>query len=308
MNVPIFIDDYIIHKNIIPKIKKLCETDIGNILIYGAKGSGKFTLAKTMINTFFKKKVEISKKTITIDKKELKFYSSQHHFEIILNNNFNKKGLKNLIKYITENKDINNNFKLILIKNVEFIDDETIKILKFIIEKKVDDFKFILTTSNITKLDKFYLGFFLNLRIPSPQKKELKKLLINNYKVKKEKVDKLLDKNLSLSDLILNSKIIKKKSIYIDPIIKNVKNIIKLIKKKKLSNILKIREILYNLMSKNYDLIIVKQMIIKFLLNDKDIDYEKKKTIVDLFTQINGKTFKNIIPIEYLLINIMNIL
>ena len=61
-------------------------------------------------------------------------------------------------------------------------------------------------------------------------------------------------------------------------------------------------------MSKNYDLIIVKQMIIKFLLNDKDIDYEKKKTIVDLFTQINGKTFKNIIPIEYLLINIMNIL
>lgn len=308
MEVPIFIDDYKIHKHLIPKIKKLCKEDIGNILIYGPKGSGKFTLAKTMINTFYNKKIETTKKFITLDKKELVFYSSQYHFEIILNNNLNKKAFINLINYITENRDITNTFKLILIKNIEMIDDETIKILKFIVEKKVEDFKFILTTSNITKVDKFYLGFFLSLRLPNPNKKDLKQLLMKNYKLKKEKVEKIIDKNLPFSDLVLYSEILKKKKIYIDPITKNIKNIITLIKKKKVSNILKIREILYDLMSKNHDLVLIKKNILKFLLTDKDISYSKKKIIVSLFTEINGDYFKNIIPIEFLVVNIMNIL
>ena len=81
-----------------------------------------------------------------------------------------------------------------------------------------------------------------------------------------------------------------------------------MIKKKKVSNILKIREILYDLMSKNHDLVLIKKNILKFLLNDKDITYSKKKIIVSLFTEINGDYFKNIIPIEYLVVNIMNIL
>ena len=53
MELPIFIDDFKIHTHLIPKFKKLCENDIGNILIYGPKGSGKYTLAKSMINTFY---------------------------------------------------------------------------------------------------------------------------------------------------------------------------------------------------------------------------------------------------------------
>lgn len=308
MELPIFIDDFKIHTHLIPKVKKLCENDIGNILIYGSKGSGKFTLAKSMINTFYKTKIETTKKVITLEKRELVFYSSKYHFEIILNSNLNKKGLLNLINYITENKDITNSFKLILIKNIELIDNETIKILKFIVEKKVDDFKFILTTSNITKLDKFYLGFFLTLRLPSPTKKDLKTFLIKNYKFKKEKIEKLLEKNLPFNDLILYSEIIKKKKTYIDPISKNTKNLITLIKKKKVSNILKIREILYDLMSKNYNLTQVKQNILRFLLNDKDIEFNKKHEIISLFTEINGQYFKTIIPIEYLLVKIMNIL
>ena len=88
MELPIFIDDFKIHTNLIPKFKKLCENDIGNILIYGPKGSGKYTLAKSMINTFYNKKIECNKKVVTLDKKELVFYSSQYHFEIILTKQF----------------------------------------------------------------------------------------------------------------------------------------------------------------------------------------------------------------------------
>ena len=308
MEIPIFIDDFKIHTSLIPKFKKLCENDIGNILIYGPKGSGKYTLAKSMINTFYNKKIECNKKVVTLDKKELVFYSSQYHFEIILTSNLNKKGLVNLINYITDSKDITNSFKLILIKNIELIDNDTIKILKFIVEKKFEDFKFILTTSNITHLDKFYLGFFLPLRLPTPTKKDLKAFLIKKYKFKKEKVDKILEKNLPFNDLLLYSEILKKKKIYIDPISKNTKSLITLIKKKKLSNVLKIREILYDLMSKNYSLIQVKQNILKNLLNDSDITPNKKYKIISLFTKINGDHFKNIIPIEYLLAHIMNLL
>ena len=234
MELPIFIDDFKIHTNIIPKVKRLCENDIGNILIYGPKGSGKFTLAKSMINTYYKKKIETNKKVVTLDKRDLVFYSSQYHFEIILNSSLNKKGLLNLLNYITENKDISNSFKLILIKNIELIDNDTIKTLKFIIEKKVENFKFILTTSNIIKVDKFYLGFFLLLRLPSPNKKDLKALLIKNYKFKKEKVEKLLEKKIPFKDIILYSEIIKKKKTYIDPISKNTKSLITLVKKKEI--------------------------------------------------------------------------
>ena len=136
----------------------------------------------------------------------------------------------------------------------------------------------------------------------------MKTFLIKKYKFKKEKVEKLLEKNLPFNDLILYSEIIKKKKTYIDPISKNTKSLITLIKKKKVNNILKIREILYDLMSKNYSLIQVKQNILKFLLNDPDIEFNKKHKIISLFTEINGQYFKNIIPIEYLLVKIMNIL
>ncbi len=61
-------------------------------------------------------------------------------------------------------------------------------------------------------------------------------------------------------------------------------------------------------MSKNHDLVLIKKNILKFLLTDKDISYSKKKIIVSLFTEINGDYFKNIIPIEFLVVNIMNIL
>ena len=61
-------------------------------------------------------------------------------------------------------------------------------------------------------------------------------------------------------------------------------------------------------MSKNYNLTQVKQNILRFLLNDKDIEFNKKHEIISLFTEINGQYFKTIIPIEYLLVKIMNIL
>ena len=46
---PIFITDYKIHLNLIPKLNNLCKTDISNILLYGPSGCGKLTIAKSLI-------------------------------------------------------------------------------------------------------------------------------------------------------------------------------------------------------------------------------------------------------------------
>ena len=61
-------------------------------------------------------------------------------------------------------------------------------------------------------------------------------------------------------------------------------------------------------MSKNYSLNQIKQNILKFILTDQEIEFNKKHKIILLFTEVNGEYFKNVIPIEYLLVSIMNIL
>ena len=78
---------------------------------------------------------------------------------------------------------------------------------------------------------------------------------------------------------------------------------IKLLTNNKINNILKIRELLYTIMSKNYDLKIICLNILKQILNSKS---DNKKEIIELYTKFDNKnnSFKNIIHIEALLINI----
>ena len=116
-NKPIFLDDYKIHNKIIPKLKLLCKNDISNILIYGPKGSGKLTLIKCLINTYYKESILEKNNSIKINNIELFFRSSNYYFEIILDSYFNKKNFDELLKHLTSNSDINNKckFKLIII-------------------------------------------------------------------------------------------------------------------------------------------------------------------------------------------------
>ena len=239
---------------------------------------------------------------------ELFFRSSNYYFEIILDSYFNKKNFDELLKHLTSNSDINNKckFKLIIIKNIEYIDYESLKSLKYIIEKKYNHIRFILITSSLSSINKFFRGFFLLLRLPYTNKIELTNYIYILYpKLAKNKIKSIL-KNTSDLNLIFIKLEINTINNYIDPYESYTHKLLKLIESKKCNNIIKIRDILYELMSKNYNIIILFKNIFNKLLYNKNI--KNKYNIIQIFNNYNNKSFKNIIHLESLLINIMNVI
>tara|TARA_B110001469_G_C9639807_1_gene321548 strand:+ start:942 stop:1880 length:939 start_codon:yes stop_codon:yes gene_type:complete len=304
---PVYIDDFKIHVTLKPKLIKLYKNDITNILLYGPEGSGKLTIAKCLINSFYNKNIGTKPNCIKINNRELKFNSSDYHFEILLNKYFNKKNFDELLLYLCSNTDINSKckFKLIIIKNVEYIDNYSLLILKNILEKK-HTIKFILIT-NKSNIKQFFKGFFLLLKIPKPGKTEVYNFLKNTNSINNININ-TMDKNVNLNTL---SAIITVNSItkYIEPYNYYTNKLIILINSKKVRNIIKIRDILYELISKNYNIHFIINNIFNHLL--KNISLSKKINLIELYSNINKnihKSFKSIIHMESLLINMMNII
>ena len=299
---PVFLDDYKIHLNIISKLKILCKKDITNILVYGPKGSGKLTLVKSLLNTYYNTNIKQSTKLVKINNKELSFKDSQYYFEIILDNYYNKKKFEELILYLCGSNDINNKFKLIIIKNIEYIRNDSLRIVKYFIEKKSNNIRFIFITSNISNINSFFKGFFLLLRLPYPNKTEIYNYVSSIYNINDSKLKSIINDTNNLTSLFLLLEINMINN-YICPYNTFSNKFIQLLTTKKINNILKIRELLYTIMSKNYDLKIICLNILKQILNSKS---DKKKEIIELYTKYDNKnkSFKNIIHIEALLINI----
>ena len=299
---PVFLDDYKIHLNIIPKLKILCKKDITNILVYGPKGSGKLTLVKSLLNTYYNTNIKQSTKLVKINNKELSFKDSKYYFEIILDNYYNKKKFEELILYLCGSNDINNKFKLIIIKNIEYINNESLRIVKYFIEKKSNNIRFIFITSNISNINDFFKGFFLLLRLPYPNKTEIYNYVSSIYNINNSKIKSIINETNNLTSLFLLLEINMINN-YICPYNTFSNKFIKLLTNNKINNILKIRELLYTIMSKNYDLKIICLNILKQILNSKS---DNKKEIIELYTKFDNKnnSFKNIIHIEALLINI----
>ena len=302
---PVFLDDYKIHLNLIPKLKFLCKTDITNILVYGPKGSGKLTLVKSLINTYYNTDIIEINKFVKINNKEVSFKSSKYYFEIILDSYYNKKKFDELLLYLCDSNDINSKFKLIIIKNIEYINDDSFRILKYFIEKKYNNIRFILITSNISNINNFLKGFFLLFRVPYPNKNELFDYISTIYNIKSSKLKTIINESTNLTSLFLQLEINILNN-YICPYKTYSNKFVKLLESKNIDNILKIRELLYTIMSKNYDLKLICHTILNKFLT-KNID--KKQELIELFTNYDNtnKSFKNIIHIESLLINIIKL-
>lgn len=301
---PVFLDDYKIHLNIIPKLNILCKKDISNILLYGPKGSGKLTLIKSLLNTYYKTNIIQTDKLVKINNKELVFKESKYYFEVILDKYYNKKKFEEILLYLCDSNDINNKFKLIIIKNIEYISNESFRIIKYFIEKKYNTIRFIFITSNISNINPFFKGFFLLLRLPYPNKNELFNYVSTIYNINSLKIKSIINdtNNLTSLFLLLEINMINK---YTCPYKTLSNKFIKLLEGKN-NNILKIRELLYTIMSKNYDLKIICHNILKQILSS---ECDNKKEIIELYTYYDNKnkSFKNIIHTEALLINIIKL-
>jgi hypothetical protein len=92
-------EDFIIHKNIITKLEKLLTfnyeggdyLDIINLFLFGAKDSGKYSLARFYIENYFQDPCILTEKTFTFESKEIIYYQSNYHYELIVDShNCNK--------------------------------------------------------------------------------------------------------------------------------------------------------------------------------------------------------------------------
>ena len=323
---PIFFDDYRIYKNIISKLKNLIDSgDISNILFYGQNGFGKYTMARCFINELFKKKIEIEKKIIKIkinnSFKEIEIMGSQYHFEIDImkyNTLLNRTNLINILKLLVSFKAINSeyDYKIILIKNIHNINHPILYIKNFI-EKYYTNVRFIFTSARITNHLKDIQSFFTLISLPQLDKDQYliltnKILSEEHLKISKTKIKEIIDNNPVLENILIKLEIIcNNKGKYIDPIDSYINELYNMILTKKIGNILKIRELLYKLISKNFDIKMIIQILYIKIINNKKITDENKIIITMIFTKYERriyKSYKDLIHLESLLISVLNII
>jgi len=287
-------EDFIIHKNIIKKINNLLKNNnIMNLFIYGKEGSGKYTIGRYFIENYYNDECENKLTILKNDSKEIKYFKSKYHYEIIINNyNFNDLNLvKSLLDTIV-NKDtfrFTNKKNIILIKNVNLIKNNINKLLRIYIEKYYlfNNFIFI---SNREIINKF-LGFFCNIRTPQPTNENLK-LVINNI-IKKEKF-KIEDKDLNnivkssnrnFYNLLNNleySFITGNYEKVENPTNCKLKFLFKILRKKNINSIIMIKEILNELIVENIEI----NKILVYLVNKFKKDLINEKISQNLFYKI----------------------
>ena len=320
---PHFFDDYKIHKHIVSKLNNI-KDDPPNLLFYGKEGIGKSTMVNSFLNEMFNTKIETTKKTIKLKinniSKDLDINSSIYHFEINLtkyslfnNRNYLCALLKILISYQEINKTCQ--YKIIVIKNAHHI-NHSLSYFKNIIEK-YSNVRFILTTTCISHNLKQITKLVTLISLKPPIQDEIVELCNTILKVEKfnkptTKLFKDIVKEKSLIHILIKLElVIQNKSKYIDPIKKEIDNLYTLLMKPSINNILKIRELIYYMISKNIDIEIIIKQIYTRLINNKNIETQKKKEITKQFVEYDVRlknSFKNIIHIETLLIILLKIL
>ena len=284
--------------------KLLLNKDHTNIFIYGNKDIDKTKFIKDILTDFFKIK---SKNSIVNE--DIKYEYNDFYYY------FNIKGVKYDIKnsFINTIKPIVSSFNYytglsnyVIFDNFDFINPIIENQLKVIIEKSSTTSKFIILTSNYTKHLEAIKSRCINIRLPSPNIYD-KEIIIKDF-IRKEKITCDIHKYLQYYDI----ETIKKKLLinYKDPYDIFLDKIILLMNSKLSKNIIELKELAYNFKNSVLDINILSRRILNYYLQQK-INSKKKINIVQKITDFNYlmvKCYKDIIYIEYLLIDLYNIL
>lgn len=315
-HIPKKFDDSKLHRSIIKKLKNL-TTIQGSIILYGPNGSGKYVISQMYLENIFG--MEIYNKngmTITYGKKSFVVYSSNFHYEINLKDSYVKSSeLCKFIETLGKTRNIvTNNTNLIVIKNSEFLTRENLFSIKKLIEKQKLHFVLLTNTLNTFVLD--LNSLFMCIRIPLAEMHELVGLIKDIKKKEKIKiimkdVNEIIKKNrLNIGRILYDLKMYSLTGSYnYENILdKKLDTILALVYKKKTSDILQIRKLLYDICSHNIN----RYDILKycFYTTVTKINTTKKKLeLLEFTAEINNKlsySFKNTIHIEYYLIKLMD--
>jgi len=316
-------DDFYLNKNSISKIQNYFKNgDILNSVIYGPNDNGKYTIVKSMLYDIFGKDIYNIKETyikinVNGNNKEIKIYSSIYHYEIYLNNySFNDRiSLSLVLSTITKNMNINTlSYNIIIIKNAQYLSKENILIIKDISERYYNNIRFIFTANNISKLNNVLTNFFY-IRIP----RDTNENFVNYFKSIIEKED-ITIKDKDLIELINTKKGIKSillnlETTYVtkkyNTIIKNdmdtwLYSIFNIIIGKKKLDIDTLRELIYNIITKNIEKSIIFHYILNKILELKMKAVNKNKLIKTIaeYEHRSQIAYKEVIHVEALIINL----
>tara|TARA_Y100000590_G_scaffold343714_2_gene392828 strand:- start:28909 stop:29919 length:1011 start_codon:yes stop_codon:yes gene_type:complete len=316
-------DEFYLNKNILPKIKNYFKDDnIFNSVLFGPNDNGKYTIAKSILYDIYGDDIYNIKETfikinVNGTYKEIKVYSSIYHYEIYLNNYLlnDRISLSMILSSIAQNMNINTlSYNIIIIKNAQYLSMEIISIVKDISEKYSNSIRFILTTNNISKLNNVLTNFFY-LRIP----KDTNEIFVNYFKHIVEEED-INIKDKELIEIINNKKGIKSillalENIHLskkyDNIIKNemdiwLQDVFNIIIGKKKLDIDKLRELIYNIITKNIDKIIIYHYLLDKILS-LNLLAEDKNEVIKIIAKYEHRSrisYKDIIHLEALIINL----
>jgi ABC-type dipeptide/oligopeptide/nickel transport system ATPase component len=312
---PIFLKDFIINKKIAEKYSNFYnKLYITNTIIYGEKGSGKYTFIKSIINTIYDKNIVTNKIIIKLGSKEHKILSSNYHFEILVDKyNNNNNNICEIINYLTESDDINNlcNFKIIIIRNLNVCKNELLLFLKNKIES-LGNYRFFITTNKISSINKKYKGLFHFIKFV----KENNAIITTYFENKIDNFNKKLFQNIikdtsNLNIILTNYELglLNKSKSFLDLKYKKIFDLIK-DSINNPENIVKIRDEIYEINIKNINFSEILIKLFNELLKDKNIENKKKHDIINAYSKYSiniVNCYKEQIHYESLLSNIIYI-
>lgn len=318
-------NDFLFHKNRLNFYKNISyDNFMPNVVIYGPKGSGKYTIAINVINSLYDKNIKKSLVKFNVLKtpsnyKEVEIFKSNYHYEININKYlFNDNStLVNLLNDLINTFSINTlSYKILLIRNVEYLSGEILDYFKCISEKYSSTIRLILLTSNFSAISHKLLGRFSYVRVPSPNNEELREYI--KYIISKENV-KLSQKNIetiinnserNLNKLILSLQFSVSKGTFVpykDPLKSKIKEILGLCNSKNPTNILIIREKAYELITQNQSIDDIFKYLVYYIFKLKVSD-DIKKCLLEYATLYQHRSkicYKEIIHVEAFLMKIM---
>ncbi len=197
-----FLEDLYFKMDKLLAFKSINIDELNNLLFYGVSGSGKTTKIYALLASIFNDKKVYDLKNIIFeeDKKTIVYKSSIYHIEVdAINLASNEKlFIQSFLKGYIENRNIGLDIpKIVFIKNVDKMSEQSQLSLRKIIEKYTYTVKFIFEISQYNKFSEPLKSRCLCIRVPLPKIEEIKLCLIQysilkNYKITDDEINTII--------------------------------------------------------------------------------------------------------------------
>lgn len=327
---PNTIDDVVFHKDIIERLKIISKDDaIPHIIFYGPDGSGKKTLIHLFLEMLYDKsihKLEDSMYKVNgSGNNESDVVIKQSNYHIVIepnNNNFDRYLIQEVVQEYARRMPLNvfsvkKVFKTVLINNVDNLSYYAQTALRRMMEKYSDTCRFILWCRSLSKVIEPLNSRCLGIRIPSPSDDELFQHI---YRVSVEEgiqleleeyIDIVKKSNGNIKTCLWCLELKKygftQNNIYDT----EIKRIVNIILNCDIKSVIKIRDILYNIMITNINETKILRDLLSELLENEHITIDCKYKIINTASVYEYNLMRcrrEIVHLEAFIQSVMNIL